>query len=503
MSTYLYFKETNSDLVVAAELGTLLQPTEQVMNVQLNDVTPITDIPLLASVVSVDLASFKVSLSRGTTGTSYGVEAVVTTNLRVFAVLLAITVNTLVNELVPYSTSNPDAFKDLIGEIAAGETAVGTAVFVFPPNTDPSGGYVTWELLAEEDTVYAAGNAFEYNIRSTGLSNSVFARSVVSVPSDIPPTLEQQKYQLRWTLHLDGYPDQFQYESITVVGLNTVPLGTQPSVELQGNPATLELVTPELYDQVGIELFHQNSVVVPFSLIYDNMVPGSPSPERVASGWYYNGVIDTTQLQVSVEPYTAVWKYWQSEASHKVYTERADFWVINPSIMGAIDDVKAKINKAMTTLYGTPDLLFPISTVLTWLRRGMDAFNGYQGNFTQFTMTNALGSIREWWLLLAEQAALEAQYIAEGEKAFDFQGAAIQLNVDKTQYLADAISRIQSRIDSELKPFKQNLIIKGNIRGDGSQDPSRLQRGAMGTVGICFTPASQWNRFSRGYFRDR
>jgi hypothetical protein len=162
--------------------------------------------------------------------------------------------------------------------------------------------------------------------------------------------------------------------------------------------------------------------------------------------------------------------------------------------------VKAKINKARTTLYGHPDLLYPESTIMTWLRRGADAFNIAYGQFTSFTFTNALGGIREFWLLEAELAALQSQYLAEGEKAFNFQGAQISLDVDRTQFLDNAESKIQSRLDNELKLIKQNLIIKGNTSGDGSADPSKLQPGAIAAVGITITPASMWGAYAPGYF---
>ncbi|MGT3783776.1 hypothetical protein ACVTE8_14540, partial [Staphylococcus aureus] len=111
-----------------------------------------------------------------------------------------------------------------------------------------------------------------------------------------------------------------------------------------------------------------------------------------------------------------IWKYWANNNAAMVYQESADLWIINPSIMTAVGDVKAKIAKARATLYGSPDLLFPTPTILTWLRRGMDAFNGAYGQFTSFTMTNARGPIREYWLLYAELAAIQSQYLAEGEK---------------------------------------------------------------------------------------
>ena len=131
---------------------------------------------------------------------------------------------------------------------------------------------------------------------------------------------------------------------------------------------------------------------------------------------------------------------------------------------------------------------------MTWLRRGGDYFNGAYGQFTNFTFTNATGPVREYWLMSAEKAALESQYMAEGEKAFNFQGAAISLDVDRTQYIDNAIGKIQSVLDAELKMLKQNLIIKGNTKGPGNMDPTALQYGAIGAVGVTLTAASMWGR---------
>jgi hypothetical protein len=135
---------------------------------------------------------------------------------------------------------------------------------------------------------------------------------------------------------------------------------------------------------------------------------------------------------------------------------------------------------------------------MKWLRRGMDMFNNAHGVFTSFTMTNAMGGVREFWLLCAEKAALEAQYGLEAEKSFNFSGAAISLDVDRTQYLDAMIGKIDQVLDAQLKPFKQNLIIKGNTGGDGSGPNGdgnfgALQQSSMGSVAIAITPASIYN----------
>jgi hypothetical protein len=115
--------------------------------------------------------------------------------------------------------------------------------------------------------------------------------------------------------------------------------------------------------------------------------------------------------------------------------------------------------------------------------------------FTNFTFTNALGAIREYWLMHAEIFALEAQVTAEAEKAFQFQGAAITLDIDRTAGFDNAIQKIQSRLDNELKTLKQMLVTRGVMGGDGSADPSMLRPGAIAAVGLTITPATMWGRY--------
>ena len=503
---FVYFKEPLQDTVVMADITSMLRPGETLTTITIGAVNPQSNTPLNAMITSGASPQVLISLTGGDDGTSYGFKLTVTTSARVFLVSCVCTAAS--PEFVPYTTQNPDAFQDLVDEIEAGKAAIGTAIFSFPPTIDPAGGFVVWELLSEDGTVYAAGNAYDFTIQANGISNTVVAKSVINVPVTVPPSLDGQRYQLRYTLELPtntGTPPDpttgslgqntfFQFEGLRVVGLNTVPLGTQPSVELQGVPATVSIVVDKPYDNVTIELWSGGTQLAPASQITEY--------QRTANGWYYAGVINTAQLEVSLIPYQLVWKYWSSTNAAMVYQESADLFVVNPSIMSAIRDVLAKVSKARTTLYGTPDLIYTQPTILTWLRRGGDSFNSAYGQFTSFTFTNALGGIREYWLLCAELAALESQYLAEGEKAFNFQGAAISLDVDRTQFLDNAASKIQSKLDNELKSIKVNLIIKGNTGGDGSADASRLRPGAIGAVGITITPASMWGRYGPGYINS-
>lgn len=493
--TQVFSKNADTDTVVQIDVGSrLLHNGETITALTLGAVTPVSATPLVIS--APDLSQMvdgrvSVLLTAGQLNVSYGADLLVTTTGRQFMLHIAVVV--AMENFDPYAQlgQDPDAFTDLVDTMEAGKATIGTAMFTFPPGIDAAGGYVNWELFDGDGVVYAAGNAYEYQI-TAGMMNMVRALCIINCPSDVPPSSFDCKYQLRYTLTLPnvepGAQSQFyMYENLTVVGLTTVPTGTQDVVELVGKPARTEIVIAGLYDTVTLTLYRDNTEIG--KLRVDN-------PTRVASGYYYAATFGTTALPASLEPYTAVWSYLNSADPGTEYSENAAIYIVTPTVLNAISDVKAKINKARTTLYGQPDLLFPAATILTWMRRARDAFNGAGGNFTSFTMLNAKGSIREYWLMYTELGAIEAQYMAEGEKAFDYSGAAISLTVDRTGYLDNMAGKIRSFLDSEMKPFKQNLIIKGNTSGDGSADPSKLQPGAIGAVGITITPASPWGLYN-------
>lgn len=478
MSTFIFSKTQEETSVFEATFS------QTVETVEILTINP--DNSSLKASVQVKDSSVYLSVSGGVNGTTYGIQAAVQFETGdVDSATFAIAVSA--QNVLPYKTSAPDQYMDLVGRIQAGQSAVASAVFNIP-NCNLKNGYVDWDLLDANNDVLASGNAFDCIIKNNGLSNTLIARCVITCPSTVEPTLITSKYQIRYTLHVDD-KEFYQFENLTVDSNVTIPIGTPDVVELHGSRAHLSLVTTQPYQYVKCAVYQDNTELC--SIQIKNGV-------KVASGWLYSADVDTTNMAVSLENYTVVFSYGNNGINE--YQESSKLWVINASIQTACGDILARVNKARTTLYGSPDLLYPIPTILLWMRRGMDRFNGSYGIFTTFTMTNAKGGVREYWLMWTELMAIRAQYLAEGEKAFDYSGAAISLNVDRTGYLESAASAIQSELDNEFKPFKQNLVNKGQTGGDGSSDVSQLAPGALGSVGIAITPTNGYGQFYPWYY---
>lgn len=486
---FIFTKPELSDLSVSADVTSLLAPGEFVdpLTVSVVSVAPVSAVPLSVSVSTLTSAtSIHLDTSGGVDTVSYGIRVAFTTTFGASRdVLFAIVVRTNLN--VPFSSHNPEAFQTLVDEIQAGDGAIGRAFFFMDADYNATNAYVTWELLSSSGEMYASGNAFDISVIHDSFSTGIEAQAVVHVPSSVPPSLDGQKYQIRWCLNNDSqHSPHYAVESLRVLGLTTVPLGVGDVVEMAGDVATLNLVTPSLYGTVGFEVYAPtgNAKLLPFTAV--------TSPVRTASGWFYTASVNTATLPASLSPYVVSWKYSNSSAPGSM-RETARLFVINASMSNAIEDVRMFVNKAKATLMNFPDMMFSVETIIGFLRRGMDMFNAAGGVVTTFDMTDATGGVRDYWMGYSEVVMLQAQALAEGEKAFDFQGQSVQLNVDRTQYYTSLADSTLNRLETSVKPYKTSLTSKGVSGGSGNVTTAAF-RGNKPKLGISVHPASQFGR---------
>lgn len=434
------------------------------------------------------------NVSGGEDRHSYGIVVTINTNLgHVLSKTLSVVINQ--DQDFEFQNKNFDAFNDLVGELQAGDAAIGQASFVFPTPFHADGGTVTWDLVDRDGVVYSSGIAHDYGYEQiTANQIRITARAVINSPSDMVPTLQGQNYQIRWRLQIQDR-DYWLSETLVITGPNTVPVGVEDVVELENNDIPVSVVFDHPYENVSLELYYQNEKRVEAT--------SSVNWTKTPDGYLYVGTIQSPiNLPASLDAYTIVWSAWNNDQPNLKTRQVGRVFIVNASLMAATEDMRVMLNKSRSTIAGAPDVLFTVPLLLAYLRRGKDAFNGAYGVLTGFTMLNANGSIREFWLKFSEVLALRAQFLAEGEKVFNFSGQAISLDIDRTQFYSQLADNLQQILDNEAKPFKQNLTIKGIINGDGNlgADGGTAQRfGSVGALGITLTPATGWGKFVARY----
>ena len=446
---------------------------------------------ITTSVNGSTLDSVVFNISAGEDKHSYAIVVTINTNL---GHVLSKTVGVVINQdlAFEYQNKNLDAFSDLVGALEAGDAAVGSVSFIFPLPFDPSGGQVTWDLIDREGVMYASGTAHDYSFESISADQvRITAAAVINSPSDMVPTLQGQNYQIRWRLQV-AQQVFWSNETLVITGPSTTPVGVDDVVELENNDVPVSVVFEQPFENVSFELYYGNVKMIAAS--------GAARWTKTPDGYLYVSVIENPLgLTASLDAYTIVWSAWNNVNPSLKTRQTGRVFIINASLAAATEDMRIVINKSRSTIAHAQDLLFSVPLLLAYLRRGKDAFNGAHGVLTGFTMLNASGSIREFWIKYSEIIALRAQFLAEGEKVFNLSGQAISLDVDRTGYYSQLADNLQSILDNETKPFKQNLTIKGIVNGDGNMGldgGTRQRRGAVGTVGITLTPATGWGKFA-------
>ena len=485
-------KSVDSDSTPVLDFVNDLSPGETLTSVTLLPVLPATTPTLDATISGADRPTRRtVTLSGGQSGKTYNVRLQVVTSTRTFMSTLAVQVqDNVFNQL---RTRNPAAFQTLLEEIEVGEVGIGKGIFTLPAGRDVSTGSIVWELLDQDGSVYSSGNAFDYKVTNTSLVTRLEGSGLVNVPSDTPTTLSGQRYQVRWQLVGVGPEPIYAYENLRVIGRNTVPEGAGSVVEMENYPALLELIVPVPFDDVALDVIQGNSP------IRSALRPTISEPTE--NGWYYAIKLDTTGLLASLDPYSVVWRYRNTFSGNSTETfnvEHGELYIVNATIMRAIDSVQHSLMKARGTLLNMQDVLFDSVTVLNWLQRGRDTFNGAGGKFTTFTMVNATGAIRSFWLGYSEVDAARAHALAEGEKSFNFSGQAISLDRDVAQYYQTWASDKLSELDNAIAMFKTNLIKRGITGGDGDINSASGKGGHVAKLGMALTPMTRFGRF-RGF----
>lgn len=154
----------------------------------------------------------------------------------------------------------------------------------------------------------------------------------------------------------------------------------------------------------------------------------------------------------------------------------------SPSILSAVQEMRQSMDR-LNMQCRLDSLKFTDGNYLDWLRMGMDRFNAFEYS-TNFTMTNAQGPFRYYWLLMSQIYALRVSYLENGLTSFNYAGAGVQLDIDVTNFLDAQASAWEAQLE-DLRKFKRQLAQSDNTAGDGSMTAVGGNR-AKGATGVSF-----------------
>jgi len=333
-----------------------------------------------------------------------------------------------------------------------------------------------WSFIDEDGLVYAQGPVISLTVAPHQFKPGFYkfrADAQVDVPANVPVNSLGTKYRIKWVLLHEGY-EHTVYDAITVRSQEIDREGVVDVVDMENSTTRLSYRSALEDLSLTIKIYKNNTEQVNTAVVAE--------PIETTDGWqyYYDWSHNTSAgIVASMDALTVMFQY--PDDTSQVRTEMGQMYVVNPSILQAARMLEQVLNQAYQDMGLQPFATLDQPTLLQYLRKGMDQFNGAVRP-TNFTMTNAAGAIRQFWIGYSIVNACRAQQLAEGMRAFNFAGQSISLDVDRTQYWEQMASATLNDLDQQIKPFKDMLNKYGIFGGDGALINPTM--GSIGAIGI-------------------
>lgn len=270
--------------------------------------------------------------------------------------------------------------------------------------------------------------------------------AIFTIPANAPICDVGQKYTIKWLIKNDKETlSSAEYFIVTIendpLAIETMKLHLQGSVlnaslEVEEQPTTINY---RVIDENGLEYVKGTLDPSIFTIRNGNLV-------------YTFTVTDTTNIvpHLGVCPLFIEWAYDSNYEIHPMY-------IISPKMYMFIDGVRKIVDRARNQDIN-PNLVWNDVDIAHYVLDGLQRVNGSKPSLTQWSITTVPVNMYEFVKKAASIAALRAQYLAEGMAAFDFQGMAVQLSIDRTQYIQTMADVLESELEQRLPSAKRLLI---------------------------------------------
>ena len=171
------------------------------------------------------------------------------------------------------------------------------------------------------------------------------------------------------------------------------------------------------------------------------------------SGTAITGVTDQN---MGICPYLVVYTY-KTEQGYN--TEVHTLYIVSGKAMMIVNNMRRYLDKARNFDID-PSLRWTDAELIHFVTVGLNRFNVALPNITNYTISSFPGNYIYVIEKCAEHEALNALYLAEGMRAFEFTGASVTLNVDRTQYIQTKMDEIGNWLNENLTKIKTLLIRK-------------------------------------------
>ena len=336
----------------------------------------------------------------------------------------------------------------------------GTTVIVEHEFVDSSGrpvkGTVTYAIYDMKGNFVNEGRPIQHTSQVTSW------RATITIPDTALVCGPGEKYKLVWTMENNGKVVYTATELFTVVFFED-NLATELDIVYVVNskqscydrlvlPATMKPVQMQVRlmwpcSDVGAELARFN-------------VSTKPSFQTTDSSVYEMQVELPITHDNDGMPYILEWAY-RLHGRKRIYTEYHFLYAVSYPTIRHINNLRRLIDKARNEDINR-NLQFTDVDMSHYLRMGLLEMNAFPPQATYWNFINLPAQVEGYLTKFSGVEALRAQALAEGLSSFDFQGQAVSLSIDRTQYYQTLTDQLKSDIDSNFQKIKRTIVLSGS-----------------------------------------
>lgn len=311
----------------------------------------------------------------------------------------------------------------------------------------------SYKIFTHNSQLVVSGSAAQ-----SGTNPALWSANVV-IPSSAPVAAGNDKYTIEWRLVATNGSVYKTTDSFSVLSPVDFDDLENDRILLEGGELNDAMKLPAYIVPTSLHVSvirEDNTIVYASSELIGSadLTTTQVQDEKI----YQFDTLETSSLltvgDTGISPYIIKWSY---TVNGRTSDEFHFVFVINARTLNIINQLRRTIDKARSE-HPNPVLRYTDVDLVAYIMQGLSLINGLKPNITNWDFNTLPAALHLGLVQAAAYCALSAQYLAEGQAAFDFSGQAISLNVDRTQYIDAALGRIMDFINDKIPATKKMLL---------------------------------------------
>lgn len=292
-----------------------------------------------------------------------------------------------------------------------------------------------------------AGNFVTGGVATFNATDNLY-HADVDISVDAMLSTDDSKYVIECEMlsNLGKEYKSLEYFDVVNPVFDLADLKEQQKLVLSCIPLTLTLPLPQVPSEIIFFLYDSEE-----NIAYSSV----PESKGIYPGYYIYSITLSNYVLTVNSDYSAVWKFVIGGEESLFYQK---IHCGNLEYMSRVSDLRMradKVMKSVDTYVGYHD-----STLYYHLHNGLDILNMLKvpTNWTYLNFKGSSGLPAYGWLECALLSLLRAQFLAEGDSAFDYSGQPVSLSVDRTGFIESEIGRLEASIETIIGPWKLQVV---------------------------------------------